>query len=181
MNCCLVYKKNVRLIPYRSNHNENTVRWLNDEKIKSSFGLTKNVTIDSHKRWISSLENTFIWAIYDPDTKSHCGNILLFVNYPHHSAFFQLYIGDRRSYGKRLGYYSLLCVINFAFKQLNLNRIWLQVFPDNIRAISLYEKLGFKKEGIERQSHYFKDKYRDQLRYSLLEEEWEIAKGDFLP
>ncbi|MBM7580161.1 GNAT family N-acetyltransferase [Jeotgalibacillus terrae] len=173
MDCCLVYK-NIRLIPYNDDHDKNTVKWLNDEKIKSNFGLTKYVTIDSHKRWINSLKNTFIWAIYDPDTKNHCGNILLFVNYQHHSAFFQLYIGDSQSYGKKLGYYSLVCVINFAFKQLSINRIWLQVFPDNVSAISLYEKLGFKKEGIERLSHYFEGKYKDQLRYSLLEKEWEI-------
>lgn len=177
MNKYLSYK-NARLLPYTEEHYIKTIEWLNDPKIYESFGLTKRLTLESHRRWITSLKDASIWAIYDSDLDIHCGNILLFCNLVHHSAFFQVYLGESKSRGKNLGFASLTAVINHAFQSLNINRIWLQVFPDNIRAITLYEKLGFVLEGVERESHFNNLSFKDQLRYSLLKREWLAKEGE---
>jgi RimJ/RimL family protein N-acetyltransferase len=128
---------------------------------------------------MESLEDTLIWAILDP-SHTYCGNILLFLNTAHHSAFFQLYIGRADGRGKGIGYSALMSVVQYAFECLKLNRIWLQVLPDNTAAIRLYKKLGFVQEGIERQSNFFEGQFRDQLRFSLLKEEWLRKKGELL-
>ncbi|WP_100401667.1 GNAT family N-acetyltransferase [Bacillus sp. FJAT-42315] len=175
MNNCLVYKSS-KLVPYTDNHHLKTVEWLNKPEVYESFGLTKKITIDSHSEWINSLRNTYIWAVYSTDNDIHCGNLLLFYNPLHHSAFFQIYLGEPKSRGKKLGYYSLIAVLEYAFETLKLNRIWLQVFPDNKNAINLYEKLGFVREGVERESHYSNSLFKDQLRYSILKREWMIRK-----
>ncbi len=178
MDMCL-FHKNCRLIPYSESHFEQTVKWLNDPFVFMSFGLTKKVTLESHRLWLNSLENTIIWAIYDT-CHSYCGNILLFLNPNHHSAFFQLYIGRKDVRRKGIGFSALISVIDYAFDCLKMNRIWLQVFPDNTDAINLYKKVGFVQEGLERQSNYYDGQFRDQLRFSLLKEEWLSKKGDLL-
>ncbi|QCJ40990.1 GNAT family N-acetyltransferase [Bacillus sp. S3] len=178
MNICL-FHKNCRLIPYAECHHQQTVEWLNNPVVFKSFGLTKKVTIESHRQWIKSLNQTLIWAIFD-STNIYCGNILLFINPQHYSAFFQLYIGRDDVRGKGIGYSSLAAVVQYAFDCLKLNRIWLQVFPDNIYAIKLYKKIGFVQEGIEKQSNYFEGHFRDQLRFSLLKEDWKKNKGELL-
>lgn len=176
---CLFYR-NARLVPYSAKHYSKTVEWLNNPEIYKNFGLTHKVTIESHTKWVDSLENTFTWAIHDAKTNTYAGNLFLFYNLNHNSAYFQVYIGNTLMKGKRLGESSLIAMLNFAFENLKLNRIWLQVLINNTKAIYLYEKIGFVREGIERESHFNKSSYNDQLRYSLLKREWLENKGELV-
>ena len=51
-------------------------------------------------------------------------------------------------------------------------RIWLGVFPDNIRARRSYEAVGFQAEGVARGNVFFGGAYRDELVMALLRPEW---------
>ena len=165
-------KENVKLTKYETNHDQKTIKWLQDEMIRDSFGHTYVPNLSEHRNWIESLKDTFVWAIYDNQLNFHCGNILLFVNPKHYSAFFQIYIGESMSRGKGIAKNTLIIILDFAFEELKLNRVWLNVFPENKKALNLYESLGFIKEGIERQSHYYNSCFRNQLRYSMLKSDW---------
>jgi RimJ/RimL family protein N-acetyltransferase len=63
-------------------------------------------------------------------------------------------------------------VITFAFQELNLHRLQLSVFSYNQKAISLYERLGFKKEGTYREFLERDSKRFDMFLYGLLRHEW---------
>lgn len=167
---------NISFQPYAEHHDEKTVRWLNDPQIKESFGLTDMLTVESHRKWIESQRHYYLWAIYDEEGV-HRGNVGLFHNPKHHSAYFQLYIGDAKARGKGLGKAALSFAMDYAFNELHVNRFYLHVFPENIPAIRLYEKMGLQREGIEREAHFFNGKYRDQCIYSILYREWRAKKG----
>lgn len=167
---------NVELIPYNKKHNKKTVKWLNDSETKHDFGLTKNITLKEHRKWLQDQNNVCLWAIYEKESNEHCGNLILFKNPNHRSAFFQIYIGDKRYRKKGLSKSSLIVMMNFVFHHLKFHRLWLNVFSTNYKAISLYENLGFIKEGIERESHYYENNYKNQVRYSILKEEWLIKE-----
>lgn len=168
---CLYYK-NVRLVPYNHLFDEQTVLWLNDPKVSKNFGLTNSVSLDSHRRWIASQQNLLMWAILDLES-IHQGNVLLNLNPRHRSAYFQIYIGNQYARGKGIGYAASKSVLRYAFDDLNLNRIWLHTNLDNVVAIKLYEKLGFIKEGIERESILRNKEFCDQLRWSILKKDWD--------
>src|SRR6267378_8372730 len=54
-------------------------------------------------------------------------------------------------------------------KERGYHRIGLTVVADNKRAIKVYEKVGFKKEGIERETFYGDDhRYHDEVEMGLL-------------
>ena len=53
-----------------------------------------------------------------------------------------------------------------------MHRIKLQVFANNQRAISIYEKIGFTHEGSERDGYYQPGRYLDVLQMSILDHEW---------
>lgn len=76
-----------------------------------------------------------------------------------------------RGYGRLL----LSEVIDAAFAETDAWRLWLGVFPDNIRARRAYESVGFKAEGIARGSAYFGGVYRDELIMALLRPEWRAS------
>ena len=59
-------------------------------------------------------------------------------------------------------------VLNLADNWLMLVRVELEVFADNERAIHLYEKFGFKKEGLLRMSVVRDGQYRDNYKMARL-------------
>lgn len=58
--------------------------------------------------------------------------------------------------------------LDFAFREMKVNRISAHVHVKNTRSMKLLEKLGFKKEGILREEYFFRGKYHDHYLYSLL-------------
>ena len=61
---------------------------------------------------------------------------------------------------------------HLCFERLGFHRLWLDVYEDNTRAISLYESEGFVKEGTLRDNIKTEDGYRSQRIYSMLENEY---------
>ena len=67
-------------------------------------------------------------------------------------------------------------LVRHAFETLNLNRVWLHVYEDNPRAVRVYEKVGFKKEGVLRQESFRHGRYWDTITMAVLREEWPAAQ-----
>ncbi len=56
-------------------------------------------------------------------------------------------IGEQGLWDQGLGTDAVKCLLTHAFFHMNLNRVYLKVYVDNLRAIRCYQKVGFKKEG----------------------------------
>jgi RimJ/RimL family protein N-acetyltransferase len=80
--------------------------------------------------------------------------------------------GDRQNWGKGYGTEAMRLALNFAFNELNLHRVQLSVFDYNERAIALYEKMGFVREGVYREYLQRDGKRYDMYLYGLLRREW---------
>lgn len=74
-----------------------------------------------------------------------------------------------RGDGRRL----LSAVVAHAFRETEVHRLQIGLFPDNLRARRAYEAVGFVAEGISRGSAFFGGVFRDELVMSLLRPEWE--------
>jgi RimJ/RimL family protein N-acetyltransferase len=70
--------------------------------------------------------------------------------------------------GRRL----LSAVVAHAFRETEVHRLQIGLFPDNLRARRAYEAVGFVAEGISRGSAFFGGVFRDELVMSLLRPEW---------
>ena len=70
--------------------------------------------------------------------------------------------------GKGYGFEGMTLVLNFAFNNLDLNRIYLEVVEWNKAAIGLYKKVGFKEEGRHRKAYFSNDQIFDKLSFGLL-------------
>lgn len=94
------------------------------------------------------------------------------IQWSHRTAFIALGIGDPDQRGRGLGREAMELGLQFAFQELNLHRVVLTVFSYNERAIALYERLGFVREGVYRE-HLERDGVRyDMFLYGLLRREW---------
>ena len=59
-------------------------------------------------------------------------------------------------------------LLSYAFNHKNLRRIEALVLEDNILSRKMHEKLGYKQEGILRESVYKEGSYKNQIYYALL-------------
>jgi ribosomal-protein-serine acetyltransferase len=63
-------------------------------------------------------------------------------------------------------------LVNYGFEHLNLNRILIRCAVENTKSRAIPQRLGFKEEGVLRQSTWLYDHFVDVVIYSLLREEW---------
>ncbi len=80
-------------------------------------------------------------------------------------------IMGRKRQGQGLGEEALRLIVDYGFKTLNLKRIYAEIYFYNKNSIKLFEKIGFKKEGVLRSTHYWDGCYHDSIVYSILQEE----------
>jgi len=63
-------------------------------------------------------------------------------------------------------------LIDYGFRELGLNRIEIWAAVDNLRSLAIPERLGFIREGTERQAQWLNDHFTDVVVYSMLRSEW---------
>lgn len=78
--------------------------------------------------------------------------------------------------GKGLMREALGRVVAVAFTDLKLHRLEASIQPSNVRSIRLVESLGFQLEGTVRRFLKIRGRWRDHERWSLLAEEWRLAR-----
>ena len=94
------------------------------------------------------------------------------VMWTHRNAWLAVAIGEREYRGRGYGYEAMGLTLDFVFHELNLHRVQLTVFSYNEAAIRLYEKLGFRREGVFREHLERDGQYFDMYLYGMLKHEW---------
>lgn len=90
----------------------------------------------------------------------------------HQDAWVGIGIGERADWGKGYGTDAIQVILSFAFCELNLQRVSLDAFSYNPRAIRSYEKVGFVHEGRGRGMISKDGKRYDLVFMGILREEW---------
>lgn len=85
-------------------------------------------------------------------------------------------IGDKDCWGQGYGAEAMRLLLDYAFLEMNLHRLGLRVFSFNQRAIRLYEKVGFTREGSARQSLFRGGSWHDVIYMGILQNEY-VKKG----
>lgn len=67
-------------------------------------------------------------------------------------------------------------LLNYAFEELNLHRVYGACFPFN-RVIGLLKMFGFEQEGVLRQAVFTQGKFYDKVILGLLREEWQSDRS----
>jgi ribosomal-protein-alanine N-acetyltransferase len=120
--------------------------WLNDSEV-NKFLETKSGTVESVRTYIEAKQkqhDTLFFGMFV--NGAMIGTIKLEpIKRAEGSATVALMIGERSAWGKGYGPESLRTLIQYAFNELGLRRIELDVMTDHAGAIRAYEKVGFTK------------------------------------
>ncbi|KAB2328703.1 GNAT family N-acetyltransferase [Cytobacillus depressus] len=118
--------------------------------------------------------DTLAYKVLDKETGSVIGHISLGkIDRKNKSARVgKVLVGDKNVRGKGIGQQMMKEILKVAFEDLNLHRVSLGVFDFNVSAIACYEKAGFTKEGLLRDSRKNGDEYWSLWEMSILENEF---------
>lgn len=155
--------------------------WINNQENDrltqhAQFPHTHESLLDYFKK--KSQSSTDLWlAIKLNEGNKHIGNIEISqIDSVHRRGTYAILLGDSAEMGKGYAFEASVLILQHAFNKLNLQRIQLGVHEDNKAALSLYEKLGFQKEGVWRNYFLRNGKYSNMIFMSLLSNEFTYSE-----
>jgi len=91
---------------------------------------------------------------------------------------FGIGIYDPEYLSQGYGREAIALLLDWAFRIQNYQRIWLDTWATNQRAIRCYQSLGFVEEGRQRRHLFVNGEYVDTVLMGLLRDEWLARVGD---
>lgn len=150
-------------------------QWRNKEEIRKNFFNQHIISPEEHLNWFKKYceKDDDITYIIQTREGVPIGCIALYnIDFKNEQAEIgRIFIGDENYLGKGLAQKAIALLIEKVFKDVDLKRISLEVFEDNTRAIRVYEKVGFKTEGIKRQCVKINNERKDVRIMSILKNE----------
>lgn len=67
---------------------------------------------------------------------------------------------------------SCKAIVEYAFRELNINRVEIRCAEKNLRSRAIPERLGFVNEGTIREAEWLYDHYVNHVLYGVLAREW---------
>lgn len=178
LNGSLLSGKKIALGAFREEDIKTIIQWHTDEIVMRNLDAlpVKPKQEKEIKKWLEeSSQDTFRFAVRLNDTKELIGYAELNgILWPHRTSWITIAIAEESKWGRGYGKEAIQCLICYAFMELNLHRLQLTVFSYNTRAVSLYESLGFKREGSFREFLERDGRRHDMYLYGLLKREWKM-------
>lgn len=169
----------VHLRPLAIGDTNNIVKWRNLQSVKNNLFSQAVLRPEEHMAYFNNIVQTgkcaqFIIVIDEKTGQKDIGTIFIKnIDHENHKGEYGIFIGEESARGNGYAKAATALIIEFAFKELKLNRVYLQVMEDNKNAIRVYENAGFIKEGIMREAFLKNDKYINIIMMSLLKCDWE--------
>lgn len=174
----MLFGEGVRLRSIEREDIPTFVRWFNDPEVRQYLLMYEPMSKAKEERWFEDYlnrKNDYLFAIEAliDDEWTHIGNTGLHqIDWKNRMAVFGIVLGEKAYWGQGLGSDAARILLRFAFEELNLHRVELEVFDFNPRAIRSYEKVGFRHEGTRREAFFRNGRYQDVHLMSILQKEF---------
>jgi len=174
----LLCGERVRLAALTRDDLATVVRWQKNSRFLRLFDARPAYpkTLPALTEWLDErhkAKDGFVFAVRLLDEDKLIGYVELDgILWAHRTGWISIAIGDDVYWGQGYGSEAMRLLLRFAFDELNLYRVQLTVFDYNERAIAMYERLGFRREGTLRAFMQRDGQRYDMHQYGLLYPEW---------
>ena len=179
----MLYERSIKVIKletFNKSDFKQLMGWIDSEEFLiqwSGNAFAYPLNEQQLENYIESL-NTLVFKVIDEESKKVVGHISLgqIDNINKSARIGKVLVGDTKMRGRSIGKHMMKAVLQIAFEELKLHRVTLGVYDFNTSAISCYEKIGFVKEGLLRESKKVGETYWNLWEMSRLEYEWSGKK-----
>lgn len=151
------------------------VRWLNDPEVRQYLEMYLPMSRAAEEEWFEAQLKSDSSQVFAIETSEgvHIGNIGLHdLDWKNRNAGLGIVIAEKEYWGQGYGTDAIKALLDFAFNEMNLHRIYLSVFDFNERALRCYEKCGFGHEGRAREALFQDGRYHDHLLMAILRQDF---------
>ena len=152
-------------------HDSEYARLMDSEPIRLWNASQNTAWIEKQQKGDAFTEIEFaILALNSHKVIGSCG--LDGISWHNRTSWVGIGIGERDYWGKGYGTEAMQILARYAFEELGLYRLNLNVFSYNTRAIKSYEKVGYVAEGKIREAIHRDDKRWDVIFMGLLAQDF---------
>ena len=169
----------VVLRPMTGDDAESFLASMDDEGLRLT-GTHRTFTLDDVRAWAGSRADQgdrLDLTIVDRVTGEWAGELAVMQwDEPNQSCAFRIALAPGfRDRG--LGSEATRLIVDYVFGSLPIHRIALDVFAFNPRAERVYERVGFVREGVQRDALLWDGEFHDSIMMSILRPDWEASRG----
>lgn len=133
----------IEFVPYTRIYLDKSYMWLQDAEIRKLTDTQVNITKESQQRWYDAIQSDdtyMIWGIaYGGTPIGACG--IKHIDYSEGGGEYWGYIGEKSYWGGKG--HAIVSYVCSEAKRIKLEKLYLRVLKDNVRAYNLYLKEGF--------------------------------------
>lgn len=152
--------------------------WRNDPRLRRYFREYRELNSTQQQQWFDTRvvndPSTRMFAVVERAPGPSAGRLLgaaglCYIDWVNRTADFSLYIGADDLYiDDRYAPDAAVAMIDYAFDELGLNRLWSEIYAFDESKRRFFETLGFSLDGVHRQTHWAEGAWHDSRYYSLL-------------
>lgn len=157
---------------------DHVMTWVNDRDVVGNLAAFsgKPLTRDDEVKWIERVRASAedrVCSIRAAADGRYLGQVGLHQIFRRSGlARASLIVASRADWGRGYGSAALARLLDLAFFDEGLHKVWLVVFQKNERARRTYERLGFVAEGVLREEYFHEGAWHDMVRMGMLVHEW---------
>jgi RimJ/RimL family protein N-acetyltransferase len=125
---------------------EMTLAWRNRDDVRRWFKQSDIISMESHRAWFTQhqlVDDSIMFVVEDINGDA-VGQVSIYsIDREAGEAEVGRFIAAPGASGKGFIREAINALVEFAFTELALQRVYLEVYADNLRAIRLYDSLGF--------------------------------------
>lgn len=168
----MIAGEHVILRAFERDDAERCYRWMNDPNIVRTLKSRYPIAFQNEMEWLDRAmhgnANERHFAVERKDDRTHIGNASIHeIDWVSRTAAFGLFVGEPSAWNRGFGSDAIRTLVRFAFEEMNLRKLRINVFEYNDRAKHVLETQGFVQEGRLRREFYREGSYHDLLILSI--------------
>ena len=171
MAVCFISDENISLRPIQEDDAEFFLQWHNDEELRKSIGGVVPFMEKEFREARQMKKNTnpsSIWFVICVDGNPIGITGLHRIKYIQRNAELSILIGKKEYRNKGIAKTTIKMIEKYAFRSLQIHRLYAYVFADNKPSSKLFYKCGWVKEGLLRDASFWDGEYKDFILFSRI-------------
>lgn len=179
MDAVFLKGNRVSLRPFSAEDAPFFLKWYNDPATRSKIGEAYPCLPERADAITRRTGPDYVWfAVVRNSNGAVIGEVGLLRMVPAwRTTDLTIILPDRENQHKGYGTEAIHLLLDYAFGALNFNRVAIGVVGFNEAALAFYEKIGFRREGIQQQGYYYNFQYHDFVMMRLLRQEYMALRG----
>ena len=156
--------------------------WRNQPKFRRFFREYRELGMTDQEAWFEKAvvadHRTLMFSIVELGTDRLLGATgLCFIDWVNRNCDLSIYIGADGAYiDDRFAPDTARTLLDYGFDELNMHRVWAEIYAYDERKKSFFEDLGFHLDGVHREHHFAEGAWHDSLFFAILEGEWRARR-----